>query len=102
METSVVEYIIAAMMLVLGVIIALGKGDFLISGYNTASKEEKAKYNIKRLRLLVVVMLVIVSAGLLTGTLLEWNDAEQGYFAVAILLLAVVECILSYTWARKI
>lgn len=32
-----------------GIIFAFGKGGFLIAGYNTASKEEKDKYNKKRL-----------------------------------------------------
>ncbi|MBR4227934.1 MAG: DUF3784 domain-containing protein, partial [Bacteroidales bacterium] len=42
--------IVAALLLVMGIIIIIGKGDNLIAGYNTASKEERAKYNIKRLR----------------------------------------------------
>ena len=35
--------------LVLGLIIAQGKGAFLIAGYNTASKAEKARYDEKAL-----------------------------------------------------
>lgn len=35
--------------IILGVIFSLGKGTFLISGYNMLSKEEKSKYNEKAL-----------------------------------------------------
>ena len=38
-----------ALFLVLGLIFSQGKGAFLIAGYNTASKAEKAKYDEKAL-----------------------------------------------------
>ena len=38
-----------ALFLVLGLIFSRGKGAFLIAGYNTASKAEKAKYDEKAL-----------------------------------------------------
>lgn len=38
---------ITLIFVILGVIFSLGKGAFLISGYNTLSKEEKSKYNEK-------------------------------------------------------
>jgi len=34
-------------LLVLGLIIQTGKANFLIAGYNTASKEEQGKWNVK-------------------------------------------------------
>ena len=34
---------------VFSIVLLLGRGSWLISGYNTASKEEKAKYNEKKL-----------------------------------------------------
>ena len=49
----VIAYIIAALLVIMGIIVLLGKGDNLIAGYNTASPEEKAKINIKRLRGLI-------------------------------------------------
>lgn len=44
-----VEMGIVVLFVLLGVIFSLGKGAFLIAGYNTASKEEKAKYDEKAL-----------------------------------------------------
>ena len=57
----IVQSIIAAILVVIGVIILAGKGDMLIAGYNTASEEEKEKVNIKRLRLLIGGLSVIIA-----------------------------------------
>ncbi|GKU24165.1 DUF3784 domain-containing protein [Clostridium folliculivorans] len=40
---------IIVLFIVLGIVFSLGKGAFLISGYNTLSKEEKAKYDTEAL-----------------------------------------------------
>ena len=54
----IVLLIVAAPLLIMGIVILVGKGDNLIAGYNTASKEEKSQYNIKRLRGLIGGLLV--------------------------------------------
>lgn len=41
----VVVVSITVLCIILGVVFSLGKGAFLITGYNTSSKEEKAKYD---------------------------------------------------------
>lgn len=41
--------LVTALFLVLGVVFSRGKGSSLIAGYNTASPEEKAKYDEKKL-----------------------------------------------------
>lgn len=41
----VIVLLITALFIILGVVFSLGKGAFLIAGYNTLSKEEKAKYD---------------------------------------------------------
>jgi uncharacterized membrane protein YgdD (TMEM256/DUF423 family) len=41
--------IVIVLFVILGVVLSLGKGAFLIAGYNTASQEEKAKYDEKAL-----------------------------------------------------
>lgn len=45
----VIHMIITIFFVLLGVVFAFGKGAGLIAGYNTASAEEKAKYNEKKL-----------------------------------------------------
>ena len=37
----------------MGIVYLRGKADGLIAGYNTASPQDKAKYDIRRLRLVV-------------------------------------------------
>ena len=45
----IVHLVVAGIFLVLGTVLAFGKGAFLIAGYNTASAEEKAQYDEKKL-----------------------------------------------------
>jgi hypothetical protein len=51
--------------IVLGLIIRLGNASWLIAGYNTASKEEKEKYDKKQLNKLVSNLLFSLAAVLL-------------------------------------
>ena len=41
MNGHIDDYIVSLLLVILAVVIAFGKGDFLISGYNTASEEKK-------------------------------------------------------------
>ncbi|MBP5483310.1 MAG: DUF3784 domain-containing protein [Bacteroidales bacterium] len=52
---------VAAILVIMGIIILIGKGDKLIAGYNTASEEEKAQYNVKRLRGLIGGLLIVLA-----------------------------------------
>lgn len=45
----IVNIVSALIFLMIGIIFTQGKGAFLIAGYNTSSKEEKAKYDEKAL-----------------------------------------------------
>ena len=53
--------IIASLLFILGIFILSGKGDNLIAGYNTASKKDKEKYNVKRLRLVFGLLLILLA-----------------------------------------
>ena len=96
MNGALDDYIVSLVLLLLAVVIAFGKGDFLISGYNTASKEKKAKYNIRRLRLLVSSLLVLITIGLVVAALFSSADIVSPFmrntkdflsFAIAAVLL---------------
>ena len=82
----------------LGVLILSGKGDVLIAGYNTASKEDREKVNIKRVRLLVAVLLFLCGAlmPLLTVELMGGLA-----YAFIILVASFVVVYLANTWAMK-
>ena len=82
----------------LGVLILFGKGDGLIAGYNTASKEEREKVNIKRLRLLVAVLSFLCAALMPLLTVELMGGAT---FAVIIFVAVFVVVYLANTWAMK-
>ena len=76
----VIRLLVAASFLVLSVVFSRGKGTSLIAGYNTASPEEKAKYNEQKLckamsRLMLALALcwmVIALSELCQIILLHW------------------------------
>ena len=61
----IVNYIVSIIIVIIGVVIGLGKQYELIAGYNTASKEEKAKINIEAygkfmMRVFIAMAILIV------------------------------------------
>ncbi len=96
----IVQSIIAAIMVVIGIIVLAGKGDMLIAGYNTASKEEREKVNIKRLRLLIGGLAVVI--GPLCFILNNENEVSSGLtFAGIVVALTIIVLVLANTWAMK-
>ena len=96
----IVLIIVAAILLIIGIIILVGKGDNLIAGYNTASKEEKAQYNIKRLRGLIGGILVVLAPMMLL-LLGKESLATTLSFVVLTFVLCIVMVLLANTWAKK-
>ena len=95
-----VQSIIAAILVVIGVIILAGKGDMLIAGYNTASEEEKEKVNIKRLRLLIGGLSVIIAPLFFIPN--EENEVSTGLtIAGIVVVLTIIVLVLANTWAMK-
>ena len=77
---------------VLSIVLISGHGSWLISGYNTASKEEKAKYNEKKLcRTMGIGMSVIAILLLIMGVFENYfNRHFLCYIALGIILADVV------------
>ena len=96
----IVLIIVAAILVIMGVLILIGKGDNLIAGYNTASKEEKAQYNVKRLRGLIGGLLIVLAPMMF---LLNGDDtmASTWSFVALVFVLCIVVVILANTWAKK-
>jgi hypothetical protein len=91
--------IVAAIFVIMGVVILLGKGDNLIAGYNTASQKERAQYNIKRLRGLIGGLLIVLAPMLF---LLHGETmAATGSFVALTIILCIIVVILANTWAKK-
>lgn len=95
----IILIVTAVILVIMGMIIFIGKGDNLIAGYNSASDEEKSQYNIKRLRGLICGLLVFISLMLL---LLLWKETLA--VALSSTALTIVACIavviLANTWAQ--
>ena len=91
--------IVAAIFVIMGVVILIGKGDNLIAGYNTASQKERAQYNIKRLRGLIGGLLIVLAPMLFL--LLGETIATTGSFVALTVILFIIVVILANTWAKK-
>lgn len=96
----IVKIFIAVLLGVMGLIILFGKGDKLIAGYNTASKEEREQVNVKRLRLLMGGFMVVLA--ILAFLIIEEESitSVMGLGAV-MLVLAFVVIALANSWAKK-
>ena len=110
MIVMIVSIVFAVMFLVLAVIFLMGKGDMLIAGYkgdmliagyNTASEEERKTIDIKRLRI-VMAVLMVVTAVFCTIPPLLGNDKNSILVATAIfVVITIVGVIIANTWAKK-
>ncbi len=97
----IVCIVFAIMFLVLAVIFLMGKGDMLIAGYNTASEEERKTIDIKRLRIVMAVLMVVTAVFCTTPPLLG-NDKNSLLAAAAIFVaITIVGVIIANTWAKK-
>ena len=95
-----VRIFMAVLLGVMGLIILSGKGDKLIAGYNTASKEEREQVNVKRLRLLMGGFMVVLA--ILAFLIIEEESVTSVMgFGAVMLVLAFVVIALANSWARK-
>ncbi|MBO4722435.1 MAG: DUF3784 domain-containing protein [Muribaculaceae bacterium] len=95
--------IVSIILIGLGIFILSGWGDSLIAGYNTASKEEQQKYNIKRLRLVVALILFIVPVVISIPLFLGKEDSSIAHILTTIVffIIVIVGVILGNTWCKK-
>ncbi|MBO5108060.1 MAG: DUF3784 domain-containing protein [Bacteroidales bacterium] len=95
----IVLMIVSVLLLIMGMVILFGKGDNLIAGYNTASKEEMSQYNIKRLRGLIGGMLILL-APLTVIMLGKESMIWMSSYVVLNFVLCIVVLILANSWAK--
>ena len=84
------------MCLIASAIIFMGKGDMLMAGYNTASKEEKEKIDVKRLRIVMGSFFLLAA-----GVLALRNVIGLGWFMVLLVVLIKAVLIVANTWPEK-
>ena len=95
-----VTILIAAILVIPGIVILIGKGDNLIAGYNTASESEKKEINVKRLRLVIGSLLVIMGI-LYFLTMRESSMTSILAFAFTSSVFVIIALVLANTWAKK-
>lgn len=95
---SFIIFPLAVLFLVLAFVVYFGKGDWLIAGYNTASKKERAQYNIKRLRLIITLLMLLSAVFVIVLLYFPSISIIATPIFVVITLIGVV---LANTWAKK-
>lgn len=91
-----VVVLITILFIILGVVFSLGKGSFLIAGYNTSSKEEKAKYDEKALCKFMGKSMFVFAFSIFLFGLSDLIKQPIIFVIGVILLLATVIFILIY------
>ena len=84
--------------LVLALLVLFGLGDFLISGYNTASAEKKARYNLPRLRVVTSLSVIVITASVWVCMLLKTSETV---LIVVTLVWVVIMFILDRFYVKK-
>ena len=97
----IVTGIIAVLFLVFAIVFLMGKGDKLIAGYNTASEEERAKINLKRLRVLMAILSVITAGYVSILPIIGDNPQDQMGALFVFFAITIIFIILANTWAKK-
>ena len=87
--------------IVLAIILLMGKGDKLIAGYNTASEEERKKVDIKRLRIVMAILMVITAVLCAIMPLMGNNMTSQLTATGIFIAITIVGVIVANTWAKK-
>lgn len=88
-DVSYLAFIIPALMVLLAFYFFSGRGAMLISGYNTMSKEERARYNIKELTRAVGIFMLVLAV-LMAFTLFAGMIADNMTWALVGLICIFV------------
>lgn len=86
----IVGIVCTVVALLLALLIMLGLGDNLISGYNTASDEKKARYNLQRLRMSTGIIIFVLTAAVWATILLQLPDYSTAIICGVISILMFI------------
>jgi len=94
-------YVFVLLFLILAIVFLMGKGDMLIAGYNTAPEEERKKFNIQRLRILMAIVCVISAVFCWVMSVIG-EDIMMGIVSsIVFIVITFIIVILANTWAKK-
>ena len=96
--------VVSLVLLIMAIIILSGKGDSLIAGYNTASREAQVVYDKRRVRILVGVLLIVIGLvlpafGLLL--ILGYKDLVLVAFPATAFIIVAATFATAHLWAKK-
>ena len=95
-----IMWVIFAIMALISVLLLLGRGSWLIAGYNTASKEEKDKYNQKKLCRVIGVGMSVITIMILIMTI--WQEVLPASFATVFGVVTLVDCVVMIVLANTV
>lgn len=95
-----VLWVVFWLFLTISIVLISGHGENLIAGYNTASKEEKSKYNTKKLCRVVGTGFLIITLMILAMVI--WYTVLPAWFAAVFLGVVVIDCIVIIVLANTI
>ena len=96
--------VIALLIAGAAIVIMMGRGDDFIAGYNIASNKSRDMYNIKRLRIVIGILLMLIAAALpvLAALLIMGHTAiVMIAFPVLAFILIAGTFTVSYFWVKK-
>ena len=97
-EDVIVLIVVPILLLCLAVVTLMGRGDWMISPIRRMSAEERAKYNLVRVRVVSAVLLIYIAVAL---PLLCYLQATQYVMLAVIIPPAILHFILIYTWCKR-
>ncbi len=102
----IVGFVCFFMFLGMGISLLCGKAQFLIAGFNTASPEEKANYDAKKLSIITGTYLLSISTVLLNLVLgLHYLPQFKTIYITVFISItlggALLIILLANTWCRK-
>ena len=98
-----IVWIIGILFLFISLILISGHGANLIAGYNTAGREEKNRYDTKKLCRVVGIGMAVIT--IMIFIMAIWETVLPAFFSTVFFVITVIDCIaiivLSNTICKK-
>ena len=84
-------WIFGILFAIISAVLISGHGENLIAGYNTAGREEKNKYDTKKLCMVVGTGIAIIT--LMIFIMAIWEAVLPAFFSTVFFVITVIDCI---------
>ena len=96
--------VISLLIVVVDVVIMLGRGDDFIVGYNIASRKTRDMYDIRRVRVIVGVLLMLIAMALpaiAAMLIMGYKELVMTTLPAIVFVLIAATFTASHLWAKK-